>query len=244
MPAMDCSRPSGRVFPRHGRLYRCKSNHANGSFIRWLSCVAGGIAPTLFFFESKVLEVLLINIEAQNSVPVTAVLDFYGGKYYSDPSWHSPTPFFANAPDYPDSLTQEAFSGPQISAAVPSVGGSEISPRDAWLSNAFKSGQHLSLVTKDGNYDRIDPSKGFSANFPPTMFIHGTADTVTPFRLSERAHEELKRLGVESHLLPVVNENHMFDMLLSERDDAYQTYVMPGLKFLATKAGLSYHGLG
>lgn len=91
---------------------------------------------------------------------------------------------------------------------------------------------------------QIDPSKVFSASFPPTMFIHGTADTVTPFRFSERAHEELKRLGVEGHLLPVVNENHRFDIFLIERDDAYQNYVMPGLKFLAAKAGLSHPGLG
>lgn len=171
------------------------------------------------------------------------MLDFYGGKYYSDPVWHSPTPFFADAPQYPESLTQQVFSGPQISAAVPSVETGNVSPRDAWLSNAFKSGQHLSLVTKDGDYDRIDPSKVFSARFPPSMFIHGTADTVTPFRLSEQAHEELKSLGVESHLLPVVNENHMFDIPLSEGDDLYQDYVLQGLKFLATKAGISCPGL-
>lgn len=71
------------------------------------------------------------------------------------------------------------------------------------------------------------------------MFIHGTADTVTPLRFSEQVHEELKSLGVESYF-PVVNENHVFDISLSESDDTYQNYVMRELGFLATKAGLSY----
>jgi len=155
-----------------------------------------------------------------------------------DPVWHSPTPFFADMPDYPHSLANQVFLGPQLSAATPSADTEETTARDAWLSNAFKSGKHLSLVTKDGKFDRIDGSKGFSATFPPTMFIHGTADTVTPSRISERAHEELRRLGVESHLLLVEGGNHMFDMFCSEEEEIYQNYVMRGFKFLADKAGL------
>lgn len=102
-----------------------------------------------------------INIEAQNFDSIVAVLDFYGGKYYWDPAWHSPTPFFANALDYPHSLARQIFSEPPVSASCSAVRGHRPRPSlcDAWLSNAFKSGRHLSLVAKDRNYDRIDPSE-------------------------------------------------------------------------------------
>ncbi|THC97861.1 hypothetical protein EYZ11_002661 [Aspergillus tanneri] len=178
-------------------------------------------------------------LTANTQIHISAVLDFYGGKYYTDPSWHSPTPFFANSPDYPASLADQVFSGPQVSAATPWLGQGDIPPRDAWLSNGFKSGKHLSLVTKDGDYTRIDGASGFSPVFPPTMFIHGDSDTVTPARISQRAHEELKSLGVKTELLLVPGKDHMFDMFYgNEEDDEYREYVYPGFEFLANRVGL------
>jgi pimeloyl-ACP methyl ester carboxylesterase len=171
---------------------------------------------------------------------VRAVLDFYGGKYYADPTWHTPSPFFASALDYPESLAEKIFEGPQVSAAIPSAGADEVSARDAWLSNAFKSGKHLSLIAKGVNYELIDGSNGFSSKFPPTMFVHGTGDTITPSRISERAQKELSHLGAESHIVLVEGANHMFDMFFTDpEDEAYKTYVVKAFQFLAVKAGLS-----
>lgn len=169
-----------------------------------------------------------------------AVLDFYGGKYFDDSIWQSPSPCFASAPDYPVSFAEKIFEGPQISATVSAAGTEKASPRDAWLSNAFKSGKHLSLVADGADHKLIDGSNAFSSKFPPTMFIHGTEDTVTPSRISERAQQELSRLGAESHIILVEGANHMFDMFLTDpEDEAYRNYVLRGFQFLAAKTGLS-----
>lgn len=118
-------------------------------------------------------------------------------------------------------------------------GTSDLPPRDAWLSNSFKSGNHTALVVKDGNFNRIDPAAAFSKSFAPTMFIHGTADTVTPTRISEKAYEQLTALGVKTKILRVEGADHMFDMFYSSsEDDGFQKYVLPGLRFLASEAGL------
>lgn len=67
-----------------------------------------------------------------------------------------------------------------MSTATLSFNTDEITLYNIWLSNVFKSGKHLSLVTKDRNYNRIDVVGGFSGAFPLTIFIYRTKDTVTP----------------------------------------------------------------
>jgi acetyl esterase/lipase len=136
-------------------------------------------------------------------------------------------------------LTDRIYSGPQVSAATPVFDTLDLPPRDAWLSNSFKTGNHMKLLVKDGNFNRIDPASVFSKTFPPTMFIHGTADTVTPTRISEKAYETLTALGVKTELILVEGADHMFDMLFcNPEDDGFKKYVLPGLVFLAAEAGL------
>ncbi|KAL1985301.1 hypothetical protein VTN96DRAFT_8100 [Rasamsonia emersonii] len=174
-------------------------------------------------------------------VPITAVLDFYSGKYYSDRSWHSPNPLYVNAPQtWPDDdYINRIYDVPQVSSADPYLDKeTPPPPRDAWLTAQLKKGSWLAQVVKDVDFDRVDAAKGFSSTFPPTMFIHGNGDTFTESRISERAHKELKALGIETKLLLVPGAQHMFDMLLKEEDDLFQNYVLKGLKFLAEKAGL------
>lgn len=97
----------------------------------------------------------------------------------------------------------------------------------------------MALVVKDGNFDRIDPASAFSKSFPPTMFIHGTADNVTPCRISEEAYEKLTSFGVKTQIIRVEGADHMFDMLYSSsEDDGFQKYVLPGFAFLAAEVGL------
>ncbi|KAH8696123.1 Alpha/Beta hydrolase protein [Talaromyces proteolyticus] len=180
-------------------------------------------------------------LQAGSSTSVIATLDFYGGKYFRDSCWHEPSQsaLFLSAPYYPESLTEQIYSGPQISTATPVFGTPDLPPRDAWLSNAFKSGRHLELVVKDGDFDRVDPKSRFSGTFPPAMFIHGTDDTVTPLSISERAYEELKGLGVKTQILRIQGADHMFDMLYtSPEEDYFKKNVSQGLEFLAREAGL------
>jgi acetyl esterase/lipase len=97
----------------------------------------------------------------------------------------------------------------------------------------------MALVVKDGNFNRIDPASAFSKSFPPTMFIHGTADTVTPTRISDMAYEKLAALEVKTEIIRVEGADHMFDLLYSSpEDDGFQKYVLPGFAFLAAEVGL------
>lgn len=71
------------------------------------------------------------------------------------------------------------------------------------------------------------------------MFIHGTADTVTPSRISEKAYEKLTTLGVKTEIIRVEGADHMFDMFSgSPEDDGFQKYVLPGFAFLAAEVEL------
>lgn len=68
-------------------------------------------------------------------------------------------------------------------------------PRVAWMFNLVKEEKHFSTVVADGKhgkYDRVDPATLFAQlgkNFPPTYSIHGTADTLVDWKLSQRAHD-------------------------------------------------------
>ncbi|KAF7591428.1 hypothetical protein BBP40_001589 [Aspergillus hancockii] len=172
------------------------------------------------------------------NVPVTAVLDFYGLKYLSDPSWSLPIPEFQQSPSWPEELINKIHAGPQVSAAERHSGHGIPPPREAWFATHMKQGTWLHQVVKDGDLSRIDGTVQFSASFPKTMFIHGTADKVTHHGFSERAHRELKRLGVVSKLLIVDGAEHVFDLDLTEDDEDFVRYVLPGLQFLRQAVGL------
>jgi len=104
-------------------------------------------------------------------------------------------------------------------------------PRNAWLFNALKHGTQLKSIIQDGGYDRVDPTNLFSKSFPPTFFLHGTADDWILPRFSEEAHSRLKDLGVETRLALLPGLVHGFDATLS-RDDPKYGHVKEAFQFL------------
>lgn len=52
------------------------------------------------------------------------------------------------------------------------------------------------------------PLKNVSAKFPPTVLVHGTADTDVPFEQSQLMVREFKKHGVKFELLPVADAEH------------------------------------
>ncbi|GMG09381.1 unnamed protein product [Aspergillus oryzae var. brunneus] len=171
-------------------------------------------------------------------VPVKAVLDFYGLKYFSDPTWRLPIPEFEQSPSWSQEYIDKIYEGHQVSASPRFLGDGTLPPRDAWFATHMKQGTLLDELVKNEDKSTIDGTVRFSTLFPQTMFIHGTADKVTHHRFSERAHEELKRLGVVTDLLLADGEDHVFDLTLEEDDLKFVQYVLPGLKFLARAVGL------
>jgi pimeloyl-ACP methyl ester carboxylesterase len=192
-----------------------------------------------------------IYVQAAEEEPPVALLDFYGPKYFDDEFWRSPLPMLSQLPDFPEPFLLSIFQGPlptytNLSLEKVGEGSSKAAdgkssrgipkpdlsvPRNAWLFTHLKRGTHLQNIVQDGKYDRVDPVTIFSKSFPPTMFIHGDADTMVPTSLSLRAHSVLQALGVDSKLVLVPNASHGFEIGLPAEEPNYQ-YVAQGIDFL------------
>ena len=106
-------------------------------------------------------------------------------------------------------------------------------PRCAWYIQQLKNGSSMSCIVPDGDYERVDATKHFHKGFPPTYFLHGgTADVFVNYKLSVRAHEELKKLGVETELVVGEEVGHVFDLQIEDSDPLFVKYVVPALEFL------------
>lgn len=168
-----------------------------------------------------------------------AIVDFYGCKYFSEPSWTKPLPAFAQIPDQPEKFTSSIFSGPQALTSQPMfVAGKPnlADTRCAWYIQQIKQGTSLFSIVPDGDYVRVDAASQFSSCFPPTYFLHGKPDVFVGFELSVTAHEELKHLGVESVLVTPEDVGHGFDLQLSddtEGEESFERLVEPALVWLA-----------
>ncbi|KAJ4369617.1 hypothetical protein N0V83_005379 [Neocucurbitaria cava] len=168
--------------------------------------------------------------------PPRAIVDFYGCKYLDDESWTKPLPMFAAIPDQPQDFISKIYDGPQAITSLPMFvdGKPALSdPRCAWYIQQLKNGTSISSIVPDGDFARVDATKHFSASFPPTYFLHGgDADVFVNYRLSVRAHEELKGLGVETELVIGEEVGHVFDLIIQDTDPLFVKYVVPALDFL------------
>jgi len=59
--------------------------------------------------------------------------------------------------------------------------------------------------------DAISPLKQVSADFPPTMIVHGTSDTLIRPENSQRLTSALNKLGVVCELVTFAECSHEFD---------------------------------
>lgn len=57
----------------------------------------------------------------------------------------------------------------------------------------------------------FNPLQNVDANYPPTLFLHGDADTDVPFAQSELMKKELDARGVRTELFRITNGPHVFD---------------------------------
>ncbi|KAI8819753.1 Alpha/Beta hydrolase protein [Fimicolochytrium jonesii] len=174
--------------------------------------------------------------------PVRAVLDFYGGKVFTDPSWTQPLPGFLKRPPPDEAYAKKVFAEPTISATEVIPGSTAPpTPRASWMTLTAQRGTWLREVVKDGKYDRVDPVALATAaaaegkTFPPTFIIHGTADEYLPYHLSVIAKEKLEALGVDVTLVPVEGKDHLFDLVLTEEDELYRETIAKGFEFLAKR---------
>jgi acetyl esterase/lipase len=166
--------------------------------------------------------------------PPRAIVDFYGCKYFADPWWTQKLPMFAQIPDQPADHTSKVYEGRQAITSLPLfVNGKPVlsNPRCAWYIEQLKNGTSISSIVSDSDYECADATSQFSKGFPPTYFLHGVPDVFVDYKLTVRAHEELKKLGSETVLIVGEDIGHVFD-LQEVSDLLFQQYVVPALEFL------------
>lgn len=106
--------------------------------------------------------------------------------------------------------------------------------RCAWYISQIKAGTSVSAIILDGDYQRVDATAQFGQGFPPTYLLHGKPDIFVDYQLTVRAHEELKRVGVETELVVGEEIGHAFDLQLQDdADPLFAKYVSPAFEFLA-----------
>jgi len=71
------------------------------------------------------------------------------------------------------------------------------------------------------------PLRDITANFPPTIAVHGDADTIVPISGSIALLDILKKVGVETELVAVPGSEHGLNPA-----EETKVYVQKGLEFL------------
>jgi uncharacterized protein (TIGR02246 family) len=85
-------------------------------------------------------------------------------------------------------------------------------------------------------FDRFCPVRNVTRGYPPTLLLHGDADTDVPHRQSVAVAAELKRAGVEHELITMKGGGHLFDRKGLQDRDVSAAFVRVE-KFLAKHVG-------
>jgi acetyl esterase/lipase len=178
-------------------------------------------------------------LKASCTNPPRAVLDLFGFKYLRDPFYHTgsaaPPPPGLPSDDFIKKVFEEI---PPPIAARPPFGpkGLDLStPRQAYLITSVRKGDHFDAIIAEDEYDRVDPEPLFKekgADFPPTVFVQGTADAVVDAKFSKWAHDVLKKNGVATELYLLEGKTHGFDTGIKRDDPAFEP-IQKGIDFLS-----------
>lgn len=148
-----------------------------------------------------------------------ALVAFYG---YGDIMWYKkPSTFYSSAAK-PRVTPEEVWAvvgNDPLSASPDAV-------RDRFYLHCRQEGtwiQHvtgLDPVADAAALDDYRPIRNISPAFPPTLLIHGTADTDVPHDESAAMAAALKAAGVTAELLSFDGVEHAFDFVLTSADAA------------------------
>jgi acetyl esterase/lipase len=71
--------------------------------------------------------------------------------------------------------------------------------------------EHLTRGLEGAAYADASPITHVTADAPPFLLVHGTADWLVPYAQSEQLHAALTAAGVDCRLVPVDGAQHIFD---------------------------------
>lgn len=137
-----------------------------------------------------------------------ALASFWGYGDIAGPWYSRPDPFYSKQPAVPK---EEAYGavGSEVISEPPGK-----NSRGRFYLYCRQQGLWPKEVTghdPDAEprwFDRFCPVRNVSAQYPPTMLIHGTADTDVPYEQSKMMAEKLAQGGVEHEFLTVPDGGH------------------------------------
>jgi dipeptidyl aminopeptidase/acylaminoacyl peptidase len=138
----------------------------------------------------------------------SALVSFWG---YGDiaGAWYSrPDPFYSQQPAVPKEEAYQAVGNTVISES------SGKNNRHRFYLYCRQNGTWPKEVTgvdpdkEPKAFDPWCPVRNVSANYPPTLLIHGTKDTDVPYGQSAAMDKELSRHGVDHELVTVQEAGH------------------------------------
>jgi acetyl esterase/lipase len=136
-----------------------------------------------------------------------ALVSFYG---YGDvgAGWYAePDPFYCTFP-----TVDEAAARSVVGVAPLTTGSSERHPFYLWCRQNGQWPREVVGFGPDGEaFRRFCPEHLVTGDHPPTLLLHGTADTDVPYEQSALMAAALRRAGVPHELVTVEGGPHGFD---------------------------------
>lgn len=140
-----------------------------------------------------------------------ALIPFYGYGDIIGPWYSRPDPFYCRQPAVPEKEAYEAVGSEEVpnSAGQANRGRFYLYCRQHGIWPKEVAGHDPD--TEPEAFKPFCPVQNVDINYPPTLLLHGDADTDVPYHLSVMMADELARVGVEHELITITNGGHGFD---------------------------------
>jgi acetyl esterase/lipase len=162
-----------------------------------------------------------------------ALVAFYG---YGDvaAAWYSqPDPFYCAQPAVPESVARSLVGGPPVSEGAPERSRFYLYCRQHGLWPREVVG--LDPRADPAAFDPYCPVRSVGPDFPPTLLLHGTADTDVPYAQSVEMAAALDRAGVAHELVTIPDGGHGFDRDATLDDSPPGRALRTALDFLTSR---------
>jgi acetyl esterase/lipase len=140
-----------------------------------------------------------------------ALISFYGYGDLVGPWYSEPDPYYCQQPMVPEEEARSAVGRRPLSEA------SEQPGRERFYLYCRQQGRWPNEVAgRDPNsephfFREFCPLQNITADYPPTLLLHGDRDTDVPYEQSTAMAQALARAGVEHDLITIPGGDHGFD---------------------------------
>jgi acetyl esterase/lipase len=138
-----------------------------------------------------------------------ALVSFYGYGDVAAPWYAQPDPFYCAQPAVPEAAARAAVGTRPVAEGVPERMPFYLYCRQHGLWPREVVG--LDPAREPRAFDRYCPARSVTAEYPPTLLLHGTADTDVPYAQSAEMAAALAAAGVAHELVTIVDGPHGFD---------------------------------